>query len=71
MENLKTEPMFITNEQIKKVLGISNSSLQRLTHNQGMPPVIDGMKGKRPYAAFKDWAIHLGMIKPNQDIPLE
>ncbi|WP_198517250.1 hypothetical protein [Vibrio sp. HA2012] len=66
-----TEPLIIKDSRIKELLGVSQPTLWRLTHNFGLPKPIPGMKGCRPYAAFRDWAVEQGMIKPGQVIPLE
>ncbi|SIO96114.1 MULTISPECIES: hypothetical protein [Vibrio] len=66
----QSEPLYISDEQIRDLLDISQPTLWRLTKNGGLPESISGMRGKRPYAKFKAWAIERGMMTATQFLRL-
>lgn len=55
-------PLYISDQEIKELLNISQATLWRWTANLGFPKPIPGMKGRRPYAEFKAWAKERGMV---------
>ncbi|MDP2500145.1 hypothetical protein AB4163_20025 [Vibrio splendidus] len=42
--------------------GISQPTLWRWTQELGFPKAVKGMRGKRPYKEFIEWAKERGMI---------
>ena len=54
--------MFISDKEIREVLGISQPTLWRWTQELGFPKSLKGMRGKRPYKEFMKWAKERGMV---------
>ena len=61
-ENLATQRFYITDKEIRKVLGVSQPTLWRWTKELGFPKAMEGMRGKRPYKEFIEWAQERGMV---------
>ncbi|AKB03767.1 TPA: DNA-binding protein [Vibrio cholerae] len=55
-------PLYISDQEIKELLNISQVTLWRWTTKLGFPKPIPGMKGRRPYAEFMAWAKERGMV---------
>ncbi|MFA0580349.1 helix-turn-helix transcriptional regulator, partial [Vibrio sp. 10N.222.49.F1] len=53
---------FISDKEIREVLGISQPTLWRWTQELGFPKSLKGMRGKRPYKEFMKWAKDRGMV---------
>lgn len=60
--NLATQRFFISDKEVRETLGISQPTLWRWTQELGFPKAVKGMRGKRPYKEFIEWAKERGMI---------
>lgn len=55
------EPLYITDQEIREILDISQVTLWRWTTKLGFPKPIPGTRGRRPYAEFMAWVKERGM----------
>ncbi|CAV18353.1 helix-turn-helix transcriptional regulator [Vibrio atlanticus] len=56
MINLAAQRFFISDNEVRGTLGISQPTLWRWTQELGFPKAVKGMRGKRPYKEFIEWA---------------
>ncbi|MFL9806292.1 helix-turn-helix transcriptional regulator [Vibrio cyclitrophicus] len=61
-ESANTPRLYITDKEVREILQISQPTLWRWTKELGFPQAIKGMKGRRPYREFIDWAKNNGMV---------